>query len=122
LTSIPLDQKDTTMSDIVLDRDEAIEAFLADLPFVPPQGSQFTLRIQPGHDLGPTYQAGELVTFHVDDTPTLGATWLFDNGDDVTIALVLGWDDDHWFVQDAEGAWKVPRAIWLPRARFTRAT
>ena len=26
----------------------------------------------------------------VDDTPTLGATWLFDNGDDVTIALVLG--------------------------------
>jgi hypothetical protein len=44
------------------------------------------------------------VTLHVDDTPTLGATWLFDNGDDVVIALVLGWDDVHWFVQDAEGA------------------
>jgi hypothetical protein len=48
---------DTTMSDIVLDRDEAIEAFLADLPADPPQGSGFTIRIQPGHDLGPTYQA-----------------------------------------------------------------
>jgi hypothetical protein len=70
------------------DRDEAVESFLADLPADTPQGSQFTL--QPGHDLGPTYQAGELVTFHVDDTPTLGATWLFDNGDDVTNAL-LGW-------------------------------
>ena len=110
------------MSDTLTDRDEAVEAFLADLPFVPPQGSQFTLRIQPGHDLGPTYQAGELVTFHVDDTPTLGATWLFEGGADVTIALVLGWDESHWFVQDVEGAWKVPRSAWLPRARFTRAT
>jgi hypothetical protein len=108
------------MSDTVAGRDEAIEAFLADLPEDPPQGSQFTLRIQPGHDLGPTYQAGELVTLHVDNTPTLGATWLFECGDDVTIALVLGWDDVHWFVQDAEGAWKVCRADWLPRARFAR--
>jgi hypothetical protein len=74
------------MSDTFTDRDDAAEAFLADLPADPPQGSQFTLRIQPGHDLGPTYQAGELVTFHVDDTPTLGATWLFDNGEDVAIA------------------------------------
>ena len=52
---------------------------------------------------------------------TLGATWLFDNGEDVVIALVLGWNDVHWFVQDSEGAWKVPRAAWLPRARLARA-
>ena len=36
----------------------------------------------------------------MDDRPTLGATWLFDNGEDITIALVLGWDDAHWFLQD----------------------
>ena len=40
------------------------------------------------------------------ERPTLGATWLFDNGDDVTIALVLCWDDSHWFVQDVDGAWR----------------
>jgi len=34
----------------------------------------------------------------------------------VRAALMLGWDDVHWFVQDAEGAWKVPRAAGLPRA------
>jgi hypothetical protein len=54
--------------------------------------------------------------------PTLGATWLFEGDDDVTIALVLGWDDSHWFVQDAEGARKVPRTASLPRARFARGT
>jgi hypothetical protein len=53
-------------------------------------------------------------------SPTISATWFFDNGEDVVIALVLGWDDSHWFVQDIEGAWKVPRAAWLPRARFAR--
>jgi hypothetical protein len=65
---------------------------------------------------------GELVTLHVDDTPTLGATWLFESGDDVTIALVLGWDDSHWFFRDVEGAWKVPRSAWFPRTRFARVT
>ena len=79
------------------------------------------MRLQPEHALGPDYTVGEMVTLYVDDTPTIGTTWLFDNGADVTIALVLGWDDVHWFVQDAEGAWKVPRATWLPRARFARA-
>jgi hypothetical protein len=92
------------MSDIAFDRDEAQAAFLDGLPFDPPQGAQFSMRLGPDHQLGPTYRVGELVTMHGDDTPTLGATWLFDNGDDVTIALVLGWDDVHWFVQDAEGA------------------
>src|SRR5712691_9328350 len=85
---------DSTMSDdLMFDRDAAQDAFLAELPADPPQGAKFTLRVGAGHELGPTYQAGELVTFHVDDTPTLGATWLFDSGDDVVIALVLGWDD-----------------------------
>jgi len=31
------------MSDTLTDRDEAVEAFLADLPFDPPQGAQFRL-------------------------------------------------------------------------------
>jgi hypothetical protein len=109
------------MSDIVFDRDEAQAAFLDALPFDPPQGAQFSMRLGPDHQLGPTYRTGELVTLHVDDTPTLGATWLFDNGDDVMIALVLGWDDSHWFVQDIEGAWKVPRGRWMARARVASA-
>jgi hypothetical protein len=83
-------------------------------------------RSSPSHTAGPRPRpdlsggrAGD--AFHVNDKPMLGATWLFDNGDDVVIAPVLGWDDDYWFVQDSEGAWKVPRAAWLPRARFARA-
>jgi hypothetical protein len=42
---------------------------------------------------------GELVTLHVDDTPMLGATWLFDNGINVFIDRVPIWDDAHWHLQ-----------------------
>jgi hypothetical protein len=35
------------MSDIVFDRDEAQAAFLDTLPFDPPQGAQFSMRLRP---------------------------------------------------------------------------